>query len=191
TPGASVGLCEDRGWDSNEGIAPCRFREHRLGPASRNPPLCRPSQGADSLGIQQHDVGHGPLSPWRPATAGCGGTVDSHEESSCLGHHLLVGWSQLGLEVRQQLRELSAFELMANRPGHEPAHTPAADATLQRVHEFLVDGHRELARTHTQVSYSNPTYPPPRIMWRARRPSWALAPYVVATRAATDNLSAT
>ena len=84
-PGASVGLCEDRCWDSNEGIAPCRFREHRLGPASRNPPLCRPGQRADSLGIQQHDVGHGPLSPWRPATAGRGDTLDSLEESFAAG----------------------------------------------------------------------------------------------------------
>jgi len=33
---------------------------------------------------------------------------------------------------------------MADRPGDEPAHTAAPDATLQLVHKFLVDGHREL-----------------------------------------------
>src|SRR2546427_8457807 len=46
---------------------------------------------------------------------------------------------------------------MANRPGHEPAHTAAPDTTLQLVHKFLVDRYRELACTHSHVSYSNPT----------------------------------
>jgi hypothetical protein len=87
----------------------------------------------------------------RPAGAGLALPLHAIEQIRCCGNEFLVRGSQHRLQLRQQVSEFLALELMTDRARNETTNATRANAAVELVDEVLFDSDGDLSSAHGTI----------------------------------------